>query len=107
MTPLRVFFAAFLLIGSLVPVHSQEQAPPYRVPDREHDGHFRRPDGANCAIKGDHPCHCPVICDNSDSTDGAAMPTIGATCQWYCNEDHCTCHPCLEGECGEHDDHAQ
>jgi hypothetical protein len=68
------------------------------VPDPEQEGHFRRPDGANCAIKGDHPCDCPVICDH-DGT-GAVEAAVQARCQWYCNEDHCDCHPCPESECG-------
>jgi hypothetical protein len=100
MTPLRFFFAAFLAIGSFVPVPRQDKAPqPYRVEDPEHPNHYMRPDGKNCATKGDHPCDCPVVCDHRDGAP--ATPRIGSGCQWACHEDHCTCHPCLEGDCGE------
>jgi hypothetical protein len=105
MTPLRVFFAAFLLVGSLAPVRLQEKAPqPYRVEDPDNPNHYMRPDGKNCATKGDHPCDCKVICAHDDEGQAAR---IGSGCQWACHEAHCTCHPCPEGECGEHDDHAR
>lgn len=87
----RFFFLAAL---SLFIVQQQDQAP-YRVPDPDHPGHFKRPDGAKCSVRGDHPCTCKVVCSN-----GAAV-AMSPECQWHCKEDHCTCHPCAESECSD------
>lgn len=84
---------ALLVLGIVAP-----QEAPYRVPNPDHVGHFRRPDGARCATKGEHPCDCAVV-HRERGHGGALAVRMSDRCQWYCDEDHCDCHPCPQGEC--------
>lgn len=95
----RMLLVYLLLLTAATSFGAAGQQEPYRVPDPDNQGHFKRADGKNCKLTGDHPCDCAVTC--SRDAGGARIVHMSARCQTWCHEDKCDCHPCAEGECGE------
>lgn len=99
----RLLLMYLLLLTVFSSFGAVGQETPYRVPDPDHQGHFKRPDGKNCKKTGDHPCACAVTC--SRDAEGKPVVHMGAQCQTWCKETACDCHPCAEGECSDGQQH--
>ena len=95
-----LYLLALAILGG-VRERQEPQAPaPYRVPDPDAGGHYKRPDGAMCKQDGDHPCKCALKCETGD--DGRIVSIhMGDQCQWYCNDGKCACHPCADCDDGK------
>ena len=94
MTPLRFFFAAFLLIGFFQ--------------EAKDDGSFCAPKGGTVRGATIHECHCRLMCDTDEDgnvtygEEGGA-DTSPTRCKKFCVKNACQCHPEPDPkDCGKH-----